>query len=214
MGQYCSVRRYPRHAYQLYESPQLGNGRVHHPALLSFYQYHCRRSINRSQPLRYRRLPAARRTSGRLQFRPTYAGKALTIYYQGSLASNNPVFIHWGENNWQNTPADQARVKRADGFWQTTISIPNDATQINFALNNGSGVWGNNNGQNWNVTISNSCASGTATSNPCTPVAGNAVQLFYNGSLASSASCITVHWGHSNWNSVTDTVMTRQHSGR
>jgi glucoamylase len=142
-----------------------------------------------------------------------YAGKALTIYYQGSLASNNPVFIRWGENNWQNTPADQAMVKRADGFWQTTISNPNDATQINFAFNNGSGVWDNNNGQNWNVTISNSCPSGTVTSNPCTPVAGNAVQLFYNGSLASSASSITVHWGYNNWNSVTDTVMTRQSNG-
>jgi glucoamylase len=141
------------------------------------------------------------------------AGKALTIYYKGSLASNSHVFIHWGENNWQNIPADQAMVKRADGFWQTTISIPNDASQINFVFNNGSGSWDNNNGQNWNVNISGSCAAGTATSNPCTPMHGQPVQLFYNGSLASSASSITLHWGYNNWNNVTDTVMTRQSNG-
>lgn len=142
-----------------------------------------------------------------------YAGRALTIYYNGLLASNSQVFIHWGENNWQNIPADQTMVKRADGFWQTTISIPNDASQINFVFNNGSGSWDNNNGQNWNVNISGSCAAGTATSNPCTLVHGNAVQLFYNGSLASSASSITVHWGYNNWNGVTDTVMTRASNG-
>jgi alpha-amylase len=76
-------------------------------------------------------------------------------------------------------------VKRADGFWQTTISIPNDASQINFVFNNGSGSWDNSNGQNWNVNISGSCAAGTVASDPCTPVRGNAVQLFYNGSLVS-----------------------------
>lgn len=142
-----------------------------------------------------------------------YAGKALTIYYKGSLAASSPVFIHWGENNWQNVPTDQAMVQRADGFWQTTISIPNDASQINFVFNNGSGSWDNSNGQNWSVNISGSCPTGTVASNPCTPVHGNSVQLFYNGSLASSASSITVHWGYNNWNGVTNTVMTRQSNG-
>lgn len=82
-------------------------------------------------------------------------GKALTIYYNGSLTANSHVYLHWGENNWQNVVAfDKPMVKRADGFWQTTISVPTDATQINFAFNNGSGSWDNNGGGNWNTSIS------------------------------------------------------------
>lgn len=83
-----------------------------------------------------------------------FKGKALTIYYKGFLASNSHLYIHWGENGWQNIPPDAAMVKRADGFWQVTISVPNDANQINFAFNNGSGNWDNNGGGNWNVGIS------------------------------------------------------------
>ena len=141
------------------------------------------------------------------------AGKALTIYYKGFLASGSQVFIHWGENNWKNIPPDQAMVKRSDGFWQTTITVPGDATQINFVFNNGSGTWDNNNNQNWNVNISAGCSSATVTAVPCTPVHAQALQIFYNGSLASGASSITMHWGYNNWNSVTDTVMTRTSNG-
>jgi glucoamylase len=141
------------------------------------------------------------------------AGKALTIYYDGFLASGSKVYIHWGENNWQNIPPDQAMVKRSDGFWQTTISVPNDATQINFVFNNGSGTWDNNNNNNWNVSITGGCSAGTVTANPCTPVHALAVQIFYTGSLASGASSITMHWGYNNWNGITNTVLTRTSNG-
>ncbi len=141
------------------------------------------------------------------------AGKPLTIYYAGALASGSQMFIHWGENDFQNVPADQVMVKRADGFWQTTIAVPNDAGQINFAFNDGSGNWDNNNGQNWNVAIAGACQAGTVTSNPCSPVHGNGVQLFYAGAQAANATSVTMHWGYNNWNGVTDTVMTRTSNG-
>jgi Starch/carbohydrate-binding module (family 53) len=91
--------------------------------------------------------------------------------------------------------------------------VPNDASQINFVFNNGAGSWDNNNNANWNVSISGSCSSGIVTSSPCTPVHAQAVQIFYNGSLASSASSITMHWGYNGWNGVTDTVMTKTSNG-
>ncbi len=144
------------------------------------------------------------------------AGMALTIYYNGSLSSGSHVLIHWGENNWQNIPPDQAMVKRADGFWQTTISIPSNATQINFAFNNGAGTWDNNGGKNWNVTIgssSSSCsATSSVTSTPC-PVHGQPATITYTGSLAASATSITMHWGYNNWNGITNTTMTKQSNG-
>ncbi|MBE3567640.1 MAG: amylase [Thermogemmatispora sp.] len=82
-----------------------------------------------------------------------HPGKALTIYYNGWLASHTHVYIRWGENGWQNIPPDAALVKRSDGFWQVTISVPTDATQINFAFHDDANNWDNNGGGNWNVPI-------------------------------------------------------------
>ncbi|HEU5227428.1 MAG TPA: carbohydrate-binding protein, partial [Ktedonobacteraceae bacterium] len=145
-------------------------------------------------------------------------GKALTIYYKGSLSSASHVYLHWGENNWQNVVvADKPMVKRADGFWQTTISVPTDATQLNFAFNDGQGNWDNNGGGNWNVSISAGASSpALATpvmSFPYVPVQSQQVKITYNGSLASSASSITMHWGYNNWTSPTDVTMTKQSDG-
>ena len=145
-------------------------------------------------------------------------GKALTIYYRGSLASNSHVYLHWGENGWQNVVAvDKSMVKRADGFWQTTISVPTDATQINFAFNNGAGGWDNNGGGNWNASISSASPSpALATpvmSFPYVPVQGQQVRITYNGFLAGSASSITMHWGYNGWNSPSDVTLTKQSDG-
>ncbi len=145
-------------------------------------------------------------------------GKALTIYYNGSLTANSHVYLHWGENNWQNVVAvDKPMVKRADGFWQTTISVPTDATQINFAFNNDSGSWDNNGGGNWNTSISSAGPSpALATpvmSFPYVPVQGQQVKITYNGSLAGSATSITMHWGYNGWNSPADVTLTKQSDG-
>ena len=143
-----------------------------------------------------------------------YPGKALTIYYNGSLDSQSKVFLHWGENGWLNVPAtDPTMVKRADGFWQTTISVPNDATQINMAFNNGAGTWDNNGGSNYNITIAgNTCATGVVAATGC-PVHSQATTITYSGTLASAATSITMHWGYNGWNGVTDTPLVKQPNG-
>jgi glucoamylase len=134
------------------------------------------------------------------------AGKALTIYYNGSLDGQSHVDLHWGYNNW-NGVQDVQMVKRSDGFWQATISVPAGATQVNMAFNNDNGTWDNNNNQNYNITI------GAVSSSPNPPVTGQQVTITYNGSLASSATSITMHWGNNNWNGVTNTTMTKQGNG-
>jgi hypothetical protein len=81
-------------------------------------------------------------------------GKALTIFYHGFLSSSSHVYLHWGKNGWQDVPTvDEPMVKRADGFWQTRITIPIDATQINLAFHDESGRRDNNSGNNWNFAI-------------------------------------------------------------
>jgi glucoamylase len=58
--------------------------------------------------------------------------------------------------------------------------------------------------------------------NPVTPavssspnplVAGQQATITYNGPLAASSSGLTMHWGYNNWNSITDTVMSKQSNG-
>ncbi len=131
------------------------------------------------------------------------AGKALTIYYSGSLAGQSHIDLHWGYNSW-NGVQDLQMVKRADGFWQATISVPSTATQINMAFNNDNGTWDNNNNLDYNFSI------GAASSSPNPPVAGQQTTITYNGTLAASASSLTMHWGYNNWNATTNVAMTRQ----
>lgn len=140
------------------------------------------------------------------------AGKALTIYYHGSLDSQSHVDLHWGYNNW-NAVQDVQMVKRsADGFWQATISVPTNATAVNIAFNNDNGTWDNNGGNNYNITIAN-CVASSVSGSPCPLVHGQQVTITYNGSLASGASSLTIHWGYNNWTGVTDTAMTKLGNG-
>ena len=145
---------------------------------------------------------------------PVQAGKALTIYYNGSLDNQSHVYLHWGDNGWNNVSSpDVGMLKDADSFWQATIFVPANATAINMAFNNGNGMWDNNGGQNYNLAIgSSSCTTGAVTATPC-PVAGQQITLSYDGSLASSATSITMHWGYNNWNGITDTTMAKQSNG-
>ncbi len=104
-------------------------------------------------------------------------------------------------------------VKRTDGFWQATLSVPTGATAINMAFNNDNGTWDNNGGQNYNISIGGgSCSTGAVTATPC-PIAGQSTTITYSGSLASGATSITMHWGYNNWNGITDTPMTKQSNG-
>ncbi len=142
-------------------------------------------------------------------------GKALTVYYHGSLDAQSKVFMHWGKNGWQGVPAtDPAMVKRADNFWQATISVPNDATQINLAFNNGAGTWDNNGGSDYAITIAgNTCTAATVMAATGCPVHSQATTITYSGTLAAGATGMTLHWGYNGWTGPTDTAMVKQPNG-
>jgi|GEM_PF-5221391 len=50
-------------------------------------------------------------------------------------------------------------------------------------------------------------------SNPSPLTAGQTATMYYDGSLASSSSAVTMHWGYNGWNAVADTPMTQQANG-
>lgn len=96
------------------------------------------------------------------------AGNSVTIQYVATgrnLASANPVYLHLGWNNWNPVVSPDAAMIPQGGtsnWWQYTVTIPANATNLNCVFNNGSGTWDNNGGANWNFTVS-------ANSNPQPP---------------------------------------------
>lgn len=93
------------------------------------------------------------------------AGGTVTISYDavpGSLPdATSPVSIHIGHSNWTNVLApDPVMTWNPDSLrWFYTYTIPANATQVDFVFNNGAGLWDNNGGADWHVSITNPCAS-------------------------------------------------------
>ncbi|WP_235587028.1 alpha-amylase family glycosyl hydrolase [Ferroacidibacillus organovorans] len=50
-------------------------------------------------------------------------------------------------------------------------------------------------------------------SNTSPLTAGQTASIYYDGSLASTASTVTMHWGYNGWNSIIDTPMVKQDNG-
>ncbi len=89
---------------------------------------------------------------------PAQAGESLLLKYDpsgGSLASAPAVFAHVGFDGWSSVIApDPAMIWNAGaGVWELTISVPLTAEQVDAAFNNGGGVWDNNSGADWHVSV-------------------------------------------------------------
>ena len=76
------------------------------------------------------------------------------ITYNGSLAGGaTSMTMHWGYNGWT-SPADVTMTKQGDGSWPGVAFLPQAANQLNMAFYNQSGVWDNNGGNNYNMSVS------------------------------------------------------------
>src|SRR5579859_1166573 len=125
---------------------------------------------------------------------PPVAGNSVTIQYVATgrvLASASQVDIHLGWNNWNPvvSPDPAMTFNSASNWWQYTVTVPANATNLNCVFNNGSGTWDNNGGANWNFTVS-------ANSNPqppaqpqnlvATPVQTNQVNLAWSAAFGAT----------------------------
>ena len=125
---------------------------------------------------------------------PPVAGNSVTIQYVATgraIASANPVYLHLGWNNWNPVVSPDAAMtfNSASNWWQYTVTAPATATILNCCFNNGSGTWDNNNGANWNFSVS-------ANSNPqppaqpknltVTPVQTNQINLTWSAASGTS----------------------------
>ena len=136
-------------------------------------------------------------------------GKSFTIYYNGSLANSSSVSLHWGYNGWVGV-SNATMTKRSDGFWAATVTIPTTATKLDFDFTDGSS-YDNNSSNDWHLQVWS--GSVPVQVSPA-PVATKSVTIYYNGTLAASASSMTLHWGYNNFTSPTDIAMAKQPNGQ
>lgn len=136
-------------------------------------------------------------------------GNQFTIYYEGALANSSNLSIHWGYDGWT-SPANVAMTKRLDGFWEGTLTIPSSASKLDFDFTDGTS-WDNNSNNDWHLQL---WSGSVPVQIIPAPQAGNQATVYYNGSLAASATSMTLHYGHNSFTSPTDAAMTKQSDGR
>ncbi|BCZ45695.1 alpha-amylase [Clostridium gelidum] len=81
------------------------------------------------------------------------AGKDVTVYYNGSLASSSSsMILHWGYNSFT-SPKDVPMTKQSNGKWTATITLPSESYMLNMCFKNNSSTWDNNNSSNYNYSV-------------------------------------------------------------
>ncbi len=82
----------------------------------------------------------------------------ITIYYDPSgrpISGAAQVYIHVGRNDWQDVLSPDPAMTLDGGVWSYTYHPPPGTEEINFVFNDGAEGWDNNDGNNWNVTVTN-----------------------------------------------------------
>ncbi len=130
---------------------------------------------------------------------PPVAGNSVTIQYVATgraIASANPVYLHLGWNNWNPVVSPDAAMtfNSASNWWEYTVAVPANATNLNCVFNNGSGTWDNNNGANWNFAVSaNSNPQPPAQPQNLTTIPAQTNQINLSWSAASGANGYVVN---------------------
>jgi hypothetical protein len=94
-------------------------------------------------------------SSSRVTINPTNptAGQPVGVQYNpvgGPIEGTSNVVMHWGINNWATVQPDVSMTwDSASARWETTVTLPSTATELDVVFNNGAGTWDNNSGQNW-----------------------------------------------------------------
>jgi hypothetical protein len=84
---------------------------------------------------------------------PLVAGRYAQIEYSGTLADDTGINLHYGFNDWNNVSDSTMVYDSYNECWRISISIPADATSLDFVFFNGVGEWDNNNGNDWHITV-------------------------------------------------------------
>ncbi len=82
-------------------------------------------------------------------------GKEVTVQYDATnttLNGSSNMLLHWGYDGWVKNK-DVAMTSIDTNKWETTITVPTEATKtLDFVFTNGTG-WDNNSSKDWHVTL-------------------------------------------------------------
>jgi hypothetical protein len=86
------------------------------------------------------------------------AGQQVMVQYNPAgrnLASAPTVRLHWGVNNWAvvASPDPVMTWNAGNSRWETTVTLPINATQLDVVFNDGAGTWDNNAGADWHFPV-------------------------------------------------------------
>lgn len=112
------------------------------------------RGTDQAASLLIARLAAAARTRCTVKPDPPVTDQELNIGYRsylGPLALSREIKIHYGVNGWQDVK-DAAMGRAADGSWAVVLTVPENASQLDFVFTDGVD-WDNNSGNDWHAKI-------------------------------------------------------------
>lgn len=87
-----------------------------------------------------------------------YRGSTVTLSYfagnEGNPLFGKPVYAHVGHNGWE-APYDTAELQYngQTGRLETSVTVPDDATELNVVFTDLNGAWDNNNGRDWTIPV-------------------------------------------------------------
>jgi hypothetical protein len=92
---------------------------------------------------------------------PLVAGSNATIVYNPAnrpLSGQPLVQLHYGYNNWSQVASPDAVMtwNAKTQRFSATVPLVASATQLDFAFTNGAGLWDNNGGADWHITVTGS----------------------------------------------------------
>ncbi|MCK4659256.1 MAG: hypothetical protein KAV82_07005 [Phycisphaerae bacterium] len=85
---------------------------------------------------------------------PAVAGEEVTVYYNpvgGPLENADPVYLHYGFNNWTPFVGDVMMTTNGPGsIWKATVSVPSYAQLLDVTFWDGDSTWA---GTDWQFTV-------------------------------------------------------------
>ncbi len=87
---------------------------------------------------------------------PPTAGQVARVWYKasgGPLASASAINLYWGVNTWTGVTSTAMTQSTTAGMWYKDITLPSNATVLDFVTNNGGSIWDNNGGADWHFTV-------------------------------------------------------------
>ncbi|MBI5154031.1 hypothetical protein HZA57_02240 [Candidatus Poribacteria bacterium] len=152
---------------------------------------------------------------------PPIRGESATIRYNpaGTLLESEPkILIHLGTNDWTFVEMPQPELKKnADGTWEHTFTVYDDAQHLDVAFTAGEKKWDNNNGADWFFPTAGAGYKRIEfTPNP--PVVGEEAALVYDpkGSPLAGSEMVIIHLGRNKWAKIVepDPLLAKREDGR